>query len=369
MKRSTTWTLFAAMAGLALALAALGSSGQPAKPAANVGNIASAPARAVSIAHVESRTMGGSLTASGLLVAREEAAVGPQVTGHRVAAVLADEGDVVRAGQPLARLDPSLLEARIAQARAAVEQARAQAAQAEGDAGRVEGLDGSGVLADEQIATRRLQARSAKAAVEVARAQLRDLEVQAAKLVVRAPVSGRVLQRNVRPGDIASPAAEPMFRLLRDQLVELDAELPEDALDGLAKDMKAQVQLPAGARFEARVRFVSPRVDPQTKLGRVRLALPVDERLRPGGFARATLARAARPVAAVPEAALQFEAGGPQLVTVDAQGRAKRVPVRPGAREGGWVALIEGPPAGTAVALGGGAFLLDGDRVQTVEGR
>lgn len=320
--------------------------------------------RTVTAARVEQRPIGGTFAASGLLVAREEAAVGAQVPGYRVAQVLADEGDLVRAGQVLARLDPTLIEAKLAQARAGLAQARAQAAQSAGEAARVSGLDGSGVLADEQIATRRFQAASAKAAVDVARAQLRDFETQQAQLVIRAPVSGVVLQRTVRPGDVASVGGEPMFRLARDRLVELDAEVPEDAIGALAPRGAVRVTLPAGGTLEGRIRFVSPRVDPQTKLGRVRVALPVDARLRPGGFARAMLDRGAAPTRAVPEGAIHFEASGPRLVVVSDDGRARRVPVRTGARANGWVALIEGPPVGTRVALGGGAFLLDGDRVR-----
>lgn len=320
--------------------------------------------RVITVARIERKPLGGSVSASGLLVSREEAAVSPQISGYPVAKVLVDEGDVVRAGQPLARLDPTLLEARIAQAHAAVAEAQARSAQSAGEAARVAGLDGSGVLSDEQIASRRLQAASANASVESARAQLRDLEVQREKMTIRAPVAGVVLQRAVRPGDIASPGADPMFRLVQDGLVELDAELPEDALDGFGAGAPAHVTLPAGGAVEGHVRFVSPRVDPQTKLGRIRLSLPVDVRLRPGGFARATFTRPAALIGAVPEAAVQFEASGSLVVVIGTGGRAHRVPVRTGAHAGGWVAIVQGPPVGTRVALGGGAFILDGDRVR-----
>jgi HlyD family secretion protein len=321
------------------------------------------PPRAVTIGQVERRPLGGSVSASGLLVTREEAAVSPEISGYRVAQVFVDEGDVVRKGQPLAALDPLLIEARLAQARAAVAEAQARAAQSASEAARVAGLDGSGILSDEQITSRRLQAESAHASVESAKAQLRDLTVQRTRMMVRAPVGGIVLQRTVRPGDIATQAGDPMFRLARDRLVELDAELPEDALDGFVPGGVARVTLPVGETIEGHVRFVSPRVDPHTKLGRIRIALPVNRRLRPGAFARVTLARPDTPISAVPEAAVQFEASGPLVVVVDRDGRAKRMPVRTGNRAGGWIALVQGPPAGTRVALGGGAFILDGDRV------
>lgn len=135
-------------------------------------------ARAVSVVTVELRPMAGSLTASGLLVPREEIAIGSELSGYRVAQVLVDEGDSVTKNQVLVRLDAGLLSARIAQAEAGVAQAKAQATQAQAEADRVKGLDGSGILSDEQIGSRRSQALGAQAGVQVAQAQLSDLRMQ-----------------------------------------------------------------------------------------------------------------------------------------------------------------------------------------------
>lgn len=324
---------------------------------------ASAAPRAVTVASVELRPLGGGAIAAGVLVPREEAAVGSELSGFRVAEVRVEEGAVVRAGQTLARLDDTLLRARIAQADAAVQQAKAQAKQAQGEAERVKGLDGTGVLADEAINQRRNQALGAQAGVAVAQAQLNDLNTQAERMRIRAPVAGLVLERNVRPGAISSAGGEPMFRIARDRLIELDAEVAEDALASIRVGTKAAVTLPSGATLEGVVRRISPRVDPQTKLGRARIQLPVDPALRAGGFARASFQRAAHPVPAVPEKAVQFEASGPLVTVIGADNRAMRKSVRTGARGDGYVELVEGPPVGTRVALGGGAFLLDGDLV------
>ncbi|MBO9622954.1 MAG: efflux RND transporter periplasmic adaptor subunit [Sphingomonas sp.] len=352
-----TWAL-----GLAAALAACSGNGGETTNASEAGT-----ARAVTVAHVQLRPMTGTFAASGLLLAREEAAVDSELSGYRVAQVLVDEGDVVRAGQPLARLDDTLLQSRIAQARAQLAQSQAQAAQAQGEAARVRGLDGTGVLADEQIAARRFQAKSAAAAVGVSRASLQDLQTQQSRMMIRSPVDGVILQRNARPGEIAAPGGDPMFRIARNRLIELDAEVPEDGLVSIRPGTTARVTLPSGATLTGSVRFVSPRVDPQTKLGRVRVRLPVHPDLRAGGFARAEFLRPARPVPAVPERAIQFEASGPSVILINQQNRAHRQAIRPGVRSEGWVELVQGPGVGSRVALGGGAFLLEGDLVRPVE--
>ena len=324
-----------------------------------------AGARAVSVTEVVLRPMAGSMTASGLLVPREEIAVGAEIAGYRVAAVLVEEGAMVKKGQLLARLDPGLLQARISQGKAGVVQAQAKARQAKKEAARVKGLDGTGILSDEQIDSRRAQAAGANAAVQVAQAQLDDLRAQQQRMEIRAPVAGRVLERSVRPGDIAA-MSQPMFRIARDGLIELDAEVPEAALAAINPGDAAEVTLSSGAQLTGSTRRISPRVDPQTKLGRVRVALPLDTALRAGGFASVVFSRDVQPVPAVPEKAVQFEASGPLLIVIDADNRARRVPIRTGVRDDGFVKLEQGPPVGTRVALGGGAFLLDGDKVDPI---
>jgi HlyD family secretion protein len=320
----------------------------------------------VSVTRIVQLPIAESLTASGILLPREEAAVGPEVAGYQVAEVLVEEGAVVSKGQPLARLDSGLLQARIDQAKATLAQATAVAEQARAEADRVKTFDSKNVMSAEQIAARRYQARTAEAAVGVARAQLDEFLTQEQRLVVRAPVDGVVLERSIRPGDSAS-LSQPMFRIARDSLVELDAEVPEDALVRIAAGDTATVTLPSGASIEGTVRLISPRVDPQTKLGRVRVSLAPNPQLRVGGYARVAFSRQSVPVPAVTERAVQWEADGPRLITIDSSNRAHPVAVQTGIREAGFVALQQGPPVGTLVALGSGVSLLEGDLVNPVE--
>ncbi|WP_293381721.1 efflux RND transporter periplasmic adaptor subunit [Phenylobacterium sp. SCN 70-31] len=307
-------------------------------------------ARAVTVVKVEPRAITGSLAASGDLVPREEAAVAPEVSGYRVTRVLAEVGDYVRAGQTLAIIDPALLDAQVAQA-------RAQAAQAEDQASRVKDLDDQGVLSQEQIVQRRLQA-------EVARASLRALTTQRQKLSVSAPVSGVILEKNVRPGDMSAVGATPWFRMARDGQVELSADVAEDALPRIRVGQSATVTLPNGVTAVGRVRLVSPQINPQTKLGEVRITLPVRADIRSGGFGRAVFEDAQATVLAVPETAIRYDADGAKVVVVGADNRVKRVPVQAGARGGGYVEIVKGPPAGSRIVANAGALFLDGDLVR-----
>ena len=320
----------------------------------------------VSVAPVEMQSLKGGLSASGVLAPREEAAVTTELNGYRVAAVLVDQDAYVKAGQPLARLDDTLLRSQMAQQQAVVAQQQVAAERAADEAKRVAGLDNQGVLPQEQIAERRLAAKSATAVVAAAQAQLNDLKVREGLMSVRAPVSGRVLERTVRPGDVATPAMV-MFRLARDGVVELNAEVAESDLPRIHAGDHAEVTLPSGAKVGGVVRLVSPQVDANSHLGRVRVTLPARADLRPGGFGRAEFTQATRQAPVAPENAVRFDADGASVLTLGADNRAHRVPVKTGARADGKVELLQGPPPGSKVLLGGGAFVLDGDKVRPVE--
>jgi HlyD family secretion protein len=337
-----------ALIPMAAALALAGChKPEPARPAEAQG------ARAVTVVRLEPRAMSGAISASGDLLPREEAAVMPEVTGFRVSRVLADVGDYVRAGQTLVQLDPALLQAQVAQA-------EAQAAQAEDQARRVQGLEGQGVLSQEQIAQRRFQAQAA-------RANLRDLQTRMRKMSVTAPVSGLVLERNVRPGDLSAGGATPWFRIAREGQVELAAQVSQDELARLRPGQRATVSLPDGVTVTGTVRIVSPQIDPQTKLGTVRITLPVRSEIRAGGFARAVFEATGAQVQALPESAIRYDANGASVMVIGPDNRVRRVPVQTGQRAGGLVEIVRGPPQGARVVQNAASFLLDGDLVKPVE--
>ncbi len=323
-------------------------------------------ARAVTVIKVEARPIVGSVSADGVLVPREEVAILPEVSGFRVARVLVDEGQYVKAGQPLVEIDRALISAQLDQQRALAAQAAVQAEQAEAQALRVKGLDGQGVLSQEQLDQRRFQARAARATANAQAAAARDTETRAKKLTVVAPVSGLILERNVRPGDLAAAAGTPWFRLAQGGEIELKADLSEQDLGRVRSGQRANVTLTSGATAEGFIRVISPQLSSQTKLGTVRVHLPVRPDIRSGGYGRAAFADAAGQSLAVPETAVRYDADGASVMVVGSDNVVKRVAVTAGARGSGLVALVKGPPAGSMVVKSAASFLLDGDTVRPV---
>jgi HlyD family secretion protein len=325
-------------------------------------------ARAVRVVRLASQPVAGALSASGDLVSREEAAVLPEVSGYRVARVLVDVGDYVKQGQTLVQLDPALAQAQLAQAEAVANQAQVQAMQAADQAARVKDLDNAGVISQEAIDQRRFQARAAQATANAQAAALKDIRTRIGKLSVTAPVSGLILERTVRPGDMSSAGgATPWFRIARDAEVELAAQVSEDDLSEIHPGQHAQVTLPGGQVATGVVRLVSPQIDNASKLGVVRVHLPVRSDIRVGGFARAVFGESSATVLAAPETAVRYDADGASVMVVGPDNRVKKALVRTGQRGAGLVQLIKGPPAGSRIVLNAAAFLLDGDLIKPQE--
>ena len=102
----------------------------------------------------------------------------------------------------------------------------------------------------------------------------------------------------------------------------------------------------------------------QTKLGVVRVHLPVNREIRAGGYGRAVFNEVSGLALAAPETAVRYDADGASVMVVGPDNRVRHVLVQTGQRGGGYVQLIKGPPVGSRIVQNAAAFLLDGDLVK-----
>ena len=347
---------------------ALHSCGQKPAPAAEAAKEAPrTDLQAMRVTRVAVRNLSEAIEAKGRLVVREEAAVGSELPGYRVAQVYVDEGDWVKQGQALARLDDTLLQAQIAQAEATLATQKANVDFKQSQLERAEMLTSEGAFSKEQLEQRRMEAVGAKAALNASQAAVNEMKVRQSRMTLRAPVAGMVLERNIRPGEISGGGMTPYFRIARDGLIELDAELPDAKLTTIREGDPVRVTLLTGEVLTGKVRFISPRVDENTSLGRARVELPFNVALRPGSFAQANFEGNASGVLTVPAGAIRYEAGGPAVMLVGEGNKVQRVAVKLGERIGDFVQLVEGPPAGSRVLAVGAAFTLEGDVIEPIE--
>jgi len=346
---------------------------------------ASAQGVRVSTVTAAPATLTQRLRVTGTVTARDEISIGTALQDQRVAAVLVDEGDRVAAGQVLARLETETLRAQARQVEAAVTRARAAIAQqqafnveAQANLQRILPLGRSGAVSEQQVDERRAQAGSSAAGLDVARAELAQAEAQLAdarsqlsRAEIRAPAAGIISERAARIGALAS-GPDPLFRLIRAGQLELDGEVSELDLSSVGVGRPVQVEIAGMADpVEGRVRLVAPKVDPQSRLGRVRVSLPTDPDIRAGAFARGSIliGDAVAPVT-VPRSAVTTDAqGGASVMVVAADGRASRRAVSIGRSDDERIEIAQGLRAGERVVARASAFVRDGDRVQLTETR
>jgi RND family efflux transporter MFP subunit len=272
----------------------------------------------VTVATAVQREFVDRLFFSGTLVAREEALVAARIDGLAIEELDAEDGDTVAAGQVLARLDRSQLDAElaqndaataradaaIAQAQSQIEQFQAQLAWANDDFERASKLGGQ-VIAAATIEQRQIASRTAAAQLAAAKNGLalaeadrksregerRELLVRIARTEVKAPVAGLVSRRTAPLGATVSSVGEPLFRIIEDGAIDLEAEAPEQSLARLSPGMPAKLRLPGAAEeIDGVVRLVSEEVDKASRTGKVRIALAEGAPARVGSFASGEIA-------------------------------------------------------------------------------
>ena len=340
---------------------------------------AAVPAPHITVTTVQSRTLRDIVIASGLIGAVEQVQVAPLVEGQQIEALLADIGDQVTEGQVLARLSTSTLTlqkaqltASLAAARAAIPQGEAQADEAQRVATRAETLLAQGSSSQAAADKARAAAIGAVQSLEAARAnlalveaQLANVELMLSRTEVKAPVAGEITARSAQVGAIAS-AAMPMFSMIRDNALELRADVAEGDVLRLAPGQTVTLHLvgDTGPR-KGTVRLVEPAIDTATRMGRVRITIDDAAGVRPGMYAMAEVLVTERETAAAPITALGVSAGGQAALKVTGD-TANLVPVTTGIRDSGWIEILSGLAPGDQIVAKAGAFVRDGDRITPV---
>ena len=247
---------------------------------------------------------------------------------------------------------------------AALEQASAQAALSTAEYRRAKAVEAAGALSAEDIEKRRATSLTDAANVKVAAAQLEEARAKLDRTRILAPVDGEVLTRKAEIGQIASPGGDALFRVASGGEVEMRGQVAEQDLAGLKVGQRAQVRLIGIARpFEGQVRLLGAVIDPQTRLGEIRIALKSDPALRPGAFARGSVivGEAERPV--LPQTAVLSDTQGTYVYVVDDQNRIQRRGVRvSGTLDSGFI-IDAGLSGSERVVATAGAFLRAGETV------
>jgi len=352
--------LTAALAALAaLALAACESAnGKDEKGAAD-----EVPAVPVEVAATQRGEMAALYSGTAPIEADRKAFVMPKVQGE-IRQVLVDEGQRVRAGEVLARLDGDKLRLEVALNEATMRKL-------ERDYNRNLELKDKGLVSATAIDNLKYELEAAKANWELARLQLSYCDI-------RSPIAGTVTQRLdvVKVGNVVTPVGgviesgeSSLFVVADLDSLLLRVNVPERELPKLSVGQPAQLTFDAvpGRVFQGRISLISPYVSPETATFAVRVQVDnADGALRPGMFARIAIIYERKPDALqIPRTAL-LDGDGPPKVFVVNNGTAAERAVKLGLSNGGWVEVTDGLKDGERVVVVGQGAVKPGAKVRVV---
>lgn len=345
--------IVAILAAGAVAWSMMGGGGASA-PGADKG----AQAQTVTVVAPGRDTVVRAINATGTLAARREIPVGVVGEGGAVTRVFVDAGDWVQKGQVMVSVDRSVQTQQAAALDAQIGVARADLQLAQNELERALQLVDRGFISKADVDRKTATRDAARARVNVATAQLAETRARNARLDIRAPVSGYVLERNVETGQTVSAGSGVLFRLAQDGQMELQAALSENDLALVSEGVPASVT-PVGTDrvFNGTIWQVSPVISEQSRQGIARIALPFDRALRPGGFASVEIKAGAMTAPVLPESAVQTSREGAYVYIVGADNKVKRRPVKVGTTTANGLTIAEGLDGTERVVLYAGGFL------------
>ncbi|HEV8445594.1 MAG TPA: efflux RND transporter periplasmic adaptor subunit [Gemmatimonadaceae bacterium] len=342
---------------LALALVGVAAAASACAPAAAKTTNAADSAIPVVAQPISLSARGWSATASGIVQANASVDVAFQVPG-KVVTIGPDEGQSVRAGQPIASLDPT-------EYRLAVEQAGAQSDRAAHDRDRNQPLLASGGIAPAEMEHLEIGARQSAAAADLAKKHLADTKLEA-------PIPGIVSRRVVEVGATVA-AGQTVYTIVALDPVRVRVGVPEADVGHITEGATATVRIPAlDTSFAGRVSLIGVAADPATRSYAVEISVPNPARkLRAGMVAEATIhTRESTSAMMVPAPAVVHDGGvnGTTIVYVldhdAARVHARRVTT--GAAHGDSLEITSGVATGEQIVVAGQQRLRDGARVQQV---
>ena len=323
------------------------------------------PALTVSITQAKAGSLPIKLSANGSVTAWQEASVGTEVNGLRVAELHAAIGDRVKRGQLLASFAAESVQADVALARASVAEASANAADAAANADRARAVQGTGALSAQQINQYLTAELAAKARVDSAKAQLDAQQLRLKHTRLEAPDDGIISSRSATVGSVVSAGSE-MFKLIRQGRLEWRGEVTSSEIGRITAGTAVMVTAPGGAQVKGRVRTVAPTVDAATRNGLVYVDLP-GANFKPGMFARGEFALGSSGGLTVANTAIMVRDGFSYVYRVGDDNRVVQVKVQTGRLLGDQVELLGGVKSEDKLVSSGASFLSEGDLVKVVK--
>lgn len=322
------------------------------------------PPTPVRVTPAQQHSLKRTIELSGVVESRGSSVLASEIGGI-VEELFAREGEPVRAGTPIVRLRSEDLRLRLEAARGEFEEARARLDLAETSYERMKGLF------DDQVASRQQldNASSERAAwagrVARTEAEIRRLERDVARTVVRAPFTAVIIRERVGVGEFVNPGG-PVAEVIDVTNLDVTIEVPERYFAEISRGSAARVEIPSLGRFETggSVRAIIPRTTSNARTFPVKVAIDSGGRIGIGMLATVHISLGQpQPSVIVPKDAIVRQGNAQTIFVVDDDNTVRRVPVTTSEATGSWIAVDGDVVPGDPVITRGNERIRPGQKV------
>jgi RND family efflux transporter MFP subunit len=319
-----------------------------------------------------------------VIVKREPIVVGPVISGElrpereatvraelggSMLQVSADEGEAVRKGAVLGRIESNALEDMQRSASSAVRAAENQLAVAQREAERTAQLVSAGALAARDLDIAKANVTNVEAQLADARSRLVSAQKELGNAVLRAPLTGIVSDRAVNAGDVVT-IGTALFTIVDPSSMRLEASVPSEEVGQLRVGVPVQFEVRGyDRRFEGRIERIVPQADPTTRQVPIFVSIPKADGLVAGLYADGRVITEQASGSVVPTNAVNTSSGTPWVLRV-ANGKAEKVRVTLGLQDPRTerVQITSGVKEGDVLLRGAAQGITPGTPVRAVTG-
>lgn len=320
------------------------------------------------------------LTLPGTFVTKNEIAIGSPLQQQMVIDVLVEEGQWVEKDQLLAILESPLQNASVSQLQAETEKAtayikqqKAVAEQAQKELSRLAPLAKTGVISANDFEKAKSESVAANALLEANKAELRQLQAQLAKEKsqqdksrIVAPISGVISERHAIRGMLTDN--QLLFKIIEDGDIEFDALAHISELKRLSNLTSIQLKTPNNQQIAGKLRYLTPKVDPISQQGKVRISLAENkDNLQAGESGTAIISNLEKLQTTLPYSAIRTLDNGERVIFTVVDNKVKQQKITTGKIHDGRIEILSPISPDTVVVTNAQAFLTENDTVTPVK--
>lgn len=292
------------------------------------------------------------VSATGILLPREEITVLTELSNVRVKQILVDVGDRVKKGQKLAVLDGESLELQARQLDADYQKVRDEYM-------RIQPIKDTGAVSQLSVIEK-------LSAMEAAKARMEDAKLNLRRLTITAPETGVIYERRAKLGNLVN-SNEPLFLIAQGNEIEASLRIPEAEISKIRIKQPVTLSVTGSTQeWKGTVRLISPRIDATNRTAQVRVSITNKDTLIVGSFVQAEISTHNKSGLALPATAIQEDSEGNFVWMVNKENKPIRQAITLLARQDN-VALVQGIKPSMRIIAKAGAFIKAGDTVNPTE--